>query len=104
MVQRNELSLHRRTSICHKLPEGFEEKLVVFLRHVTETSKQNNFLMSQIENADEMPLQFGMPSNYTVDDVQAQSLVIKTLGYDKMHVTVMLAVFSCTNDSKGKLK
>jgi len=30
--------------------------------------------------------------------------VIKTLGYDKMQVTVTLAVFSCTNDSKGKLK
>jgi hypothetical protein len=60
--------------------------------------------MSQIGNADEMPLQFGMPSNYTVDDVQAQSLVIKTMGYDKMHETVMLAVFSCTNDSKEKLK
>jgi hypothetical protein len=60
--------------------------------------------MSQIGNADEMSVQFGMPSNYTVDDAQAQSLVIKTLGYEKMHVTVMLAVFSCTNDSKGKLK
>lgn len=60
--------------------------------------------MSQIGNGDEMPVQFGMPSNYTVNDVLAQSLVIKTLGYDKMQVTVTLAVFSCTNDSKGKLK
>jgi hypothetical protein len=46
---------------------------------------------------------FGMPSNYTVDDIQAKSLVIKTLGFDKMHVTVMLAIFSCTNNNKGKL-
>jgi len=64
----------------------------------------NNYHISQRGNADEMPVQFGMPSSYTVDDVQAQSLVIKTLGYDKMHVNVMLPVFSCTNDSKGKLK
>jgi hypothetical protein len=86
------------------MPEGFEEKLAVFQRHVIETSKKNNYHMSQIGNADEMPVQFGTPSNYTVDNVQAQTLVIKTLGYDKIHVTVMLAVFSCTNDSKGKLK
>ena len=66
--------------------------------------KKNNYLISQIQNVDKMPVQFGMPSNYTVDDVHAQSLVIKTLGYDKTHVTVILAVFSCTNDSKGKLK
>jgi hypothetical protein len=69
-----------------------------------ETSKKNNDLMSQIGNADETPLQFGMPPNYTVDYVQAQSLVIKTLHYDTMYVTVMLVVFSCTNDSKRKFK
>ena len=59
--------------------------------------------MSQIENADQTPVHFDMPSNYNVDDIQAKPLVTETVGYDKMHVTVMSAVFSCTNDSKGKL-
>jgi hypothetical protein len=34
--------------------------------------------MNQIGNADEMPEHFDTPSNYTVDDAQAKSLVIKT--------------------------
>lgn len=47
---------------------------------------------------------YNVVHNYTVNDVQAQSLVIKTLGYDKMQVTVIMAVFSCTSNTKGKLK
>jgi hypothetical protein len=33
-----------------------------------------------------------MPSNYTVSDIRAKSLTIKTLGNGKVQVTVMLAL------------
>jgi hypothetical protein len=59
--------------------------------------------MSQIGNADEMPDHFLMPSNYTVDDVQAKSLVTKTQGFDNMHVTVTLAVFFAPMITKESL-
>jgi len=38
-----------------------------------------------------MPVYSDMPANYTVDE-QAKSVASKTLGYEKMRVTVMLAV------------
>jgi hypothetical protein len=50
----------------------------------------NDYLLSQIGNGDETPLYFDMPSNYTVDDTGAKSLIIKTSGHEKMQVTVML--------------
>jgi hypothetical protein len=46
--------------------------------------------MSQIGNADEMPVYFYMPCSQTVDDNGAKSLAIET-GYDRC-VIVMLAV------------
>jgi hypothetical protein len=58
---------------------------------VTILQKKNNYLLSQIGDANEIPVYSDMPSNYTVDE-EAKSVAIKTLGYEKMHVTVMLVV------------
>jgi hypothetical protein len=44
--------------------------------------------LSQTGNADEMPAYFDILSKYTVHDNGAKSVVIKTLGYEKMLVTV----------------
>lgn len=41
-----------------------------------------------------MPVYFGMSFSYTVNDVGAKSVVIKTLGYENKHVTVTLAVLT----------
>jgi len=38
-----------------------------------------------------MPVYSDMPAKYNVDE-EAKSMAIKMLGYEKMHVTVMLAV------------
>jgi len=90
MMQRNGFRLHRRTSLCHKLPADFKEKLVAFQQSVTRLQKKNNCLLSQIGDANEMPVYSDMPSNYNVEE--AKLVAIKTLGYEKMRVTVMLAV------------
>ena len=90
-MQRNGFRLHRRTSLCQKLPADFKEKLVAFQRSVTRLQKKNNCLLSQTGDANEIPVYSDMPSNYTVDE-EAKSVAIKTLGYEKMCVTVMLVV------------
>jgi hypothetical protein len=86
MMQRNGLSLHR--SSLHQNLAADLEKLVVV------TGLQNSYLLSQIGNANEMPVYVVMPSSYTVDDTGAKSVAIKTSGYEKMHVTLMLAVLA----------
>jgi hypothetical protein len=85
MMQRNGFRLHRRTSLCQKLPADFKEKLVAFQRSVTRLQKKNNCLLSHIGDANEMPAYSDMPSNYTVDE-EAKSVAVKTLGYEKMRV------------------
>jgi hypothetical protein len=35
-----------------------------------------------------------MQSSYTVNDIRAKSVVIKTTGYKRINVTTMLAVFA----------
>lgn len=68
-MRRNNFSLRRRTSICQKLPADFEEKLVAYQRHVIALRKETDFLLGQIGNADETPIWFDLPANYTVHDV-----------------------------------
>lgn len=44
----------------------------------------NCYILSQIGNADEMPVYFSVPSTYTVDDVRAQFVMIETSADEKM--------------------
>jgi len=53
--------------------------------------KKNNYLLSQIGDANEMSVYSDMPSNYTVEK-ETKSVAIKTLCYEKIHVTLMLVV------------
>jgi hypothetical protein len=70
----------------------FEEKLVGFQRHVIGLRKKHSYLLSQIGNADETPVYFDMPPNYTVDDTGAKSVAVKISGHENLCVSVMLAV------------
>jgi hypothetical protein len=94
MMWRNWFSLWQRTSLCQKLPSDFEEKLLAVQKHVIGPWKANNYLLSQIGNADETPVYFDMSSNYTVDDKGVKSVLIKTSGNEKMGLTVMLTVLA----------
>jgi hypothetical protein len=97
MTRRNGFSLWRRTSLCQRVPAGFEEKLVAFQRHVIGLRQKHSYLLSQIGNADETPVYFDMPPNYTVDDTGAKSVAVKTSGHEKMRATVMLVVLADGN-------
>jgi hypothetical protein len=55
MMRRNELPW-QRTSLCQKLLSDFKEKLLEFQKHVIGLQKANNYLLSQIGNADKTPV------------------------------------------------
>jgi DDE superfamily endonuclease. len=50
--------------------------------------------MVQTGNADETPIWFDMPCNYTIAKKGTKEVFIKTSGCGKQHVTVMLAITS----------
>lgn len=91
-MNRRELSIRRRTTICQKLPEQYEDKLIAFQKHVINLRKQNRYLLSQIGNADQTPVWFDMPENTTVNVRGERSVQVKTTGSEKQRCTVMLAI------------
>jgi len=44
----------------------------------------NNYILSQIGNADETPVYFDMPSNYSVHYISTKYMLNETLGNVKM--------------------
>lgn len=93
--KRKGFSLRRRTSICQKLPESYEEKLIAFQRFVINLRLSHDYLLGQMGNADQTPIFFDMPSNYTVESTGAKQVRIITSGNEKNRVTAMLC---CTAD------
>lgn len=91
-MRRFGLSLRRRTSICQKLPADFQEQLLSFQRYVIKHRKKTNYSLSQIGNADETPVYFDMPRNYTVNVKGAKEVKLRSTGYEKHRITVMLCV------------
>lgn len=91
-MRRKGFSLRRRTTICQKLPPDFEQKLVSYQGYLLFLRKKYQFLLSQIGNADETPIWLDMPRNYTVNEIGSRQVPIKTSGYEKQRVTVMLCI------------
>ena len=82
-MKRVGLSLRRRTTICQTFPVDLEKKLQSFQRHVIALWKENNFSMGQIGNADETPIWFDMPRNYTITEKGTKEVFIKISGCEK---------------------
>lgn len=89
-------SLRRRTSICQKIPAEYEEKPTAFQCHVIALHRQHNYIIGQINNADEAPTFLDMPSNYALDVCGSKEVHLRTTGTEKTRVTAMLA---CTADA-----
>ena len=91
-MKRAGLSLRRRTTICQKFPVDFEKNLQSFQRYVITLREKKNFLMGQIGNADETPIWFDIPRNYTITKKGTKEVFIKTSWCEKQRITVMLAI------------
>ncbi|KAL1444446.1 hypothetical protein MTO96_029867 [Rhipicephalus appendiculatus] len=96
-MKRKGFSLRRRTSICQKLPEEFEDQLLNFQRFVNRLREQKNYMMGQIGNADETPVWFDMPSSTTITQRGAKDVKLLPTGNEHSRFTVMLA---CTADGR----
>lgn len=94
-MKRKGFSLRRRTGVCQKLPEAFEEKLISFQRYVLSLRHKNDYELGHIGNADQTPVYFDMPANTTVESTGAKQVRVLTSGNEKARVTAMLA---CTAD------
>jgi hypothetical protein len=79
-----------RTSTSQMIPADFQEKLHNFKRHVIQLNKKQNYTLQHTEHADETEVYFDMPRNYTVDAKGAKEVKIRSTGYERQHVTVML--------------
>lgn len=94
LMRRQGLSLRRRTTICQKLPNEFEEKLLSYQRYIIGERRKHNYPMSAMGNADETPVFFDMVSNNTVNEIGAKTVTIKTTGNEKLRVSVMLTALA----------
>jgi hypothetical protein len=65
-MKRKGLSLRRRTSLSQQMPKDFDDKIIAFHKFVIRLKKNNSYLLSQIDNADQTPLYFDMLTNMTI--------------------------------------
>lgn len=96
-MRRKGFALRRRTSICQKLPEEYEDKLIEFQLYVNSLRRQHGYVFGQIGNADETPVWFDMPSSTTVCERGAKEVKLLSTGSEHSRFTVML---SCTADGR----
>ncbi|KAJ8891831.1 hypothetical protein PR048_004385 [Dryococelus australis] len=63
-------------------------------QHVIQFRQKHSYLLSQIGNTDEMPVYFHITARRTVDVKDKNTILMKTSGNEKLHITVMLAVLA----------
>ena len=90
-MNRTGLVLRTKTHISQKLPKDVEDKVLNFQKFVINERKNHAYLLSNIGNMDETPLNFDVPHNKTVNIKGQKSISIKTTGHEKDHFTVVLA-------------
>lgn len=81
-----------RTSLREQLLPCCEEKVVDFHKFVIRLRQDREFVLSQIGNADQTPVNSDLSMNRTVEQRGEGSVLIKTTGAEKQRFTVMLPV------------
>ena len=90
LMNRNNLSNRRRTTIAQRLPDDLIEKQQEFLAFIMYRRIQHDYPLAFISNMDETPMTFDLPSNITIDETGARSISIRTTGHEKTNFTVVL--------------
>ena len=90
-MQRNGLSLRRKTTTAQQEPNRAIDKLISYILQVCRLSRQHQYDPSCIIAMDETPVWDDMVSSMTIDRVGAQSVPLKTTGHEKVMVTICLA-------------
>jgi hypothetical protein len=90
--RRHNFSLRAKTSLSQRLPADLEEKLESFHNYVNDKRDQYDFGSDLIVNMDETPAYFDLAPGKTVNRTGEKSVLIRTTGAEKRHLTVVLAV------------
>ncbi|KAK0134673.1 TBC1 domain family member 13 [Merluccius polli] len=90
-LQRNNLSVRRRTTVAQKDARHFTGKLVSFVTFTTRLIEKRKIQVKNIIAMDETAVWFDMVASTTVDTRGARSVPLKTTGHEKSHFTVVLA-------------
>lgn len=93
-LDRNHLSLRRRTTVGQKLPRDLIPKVTSFIMKVRRIRHSKAFPLSSIGNMDETPLWLDMPGDTTITNSGARSVPIRTTGHEKGRFTVALSAMA----------
>jgi len=90
-MERQGLSLRRRTTVAQKTPDELTEKLVSIVLYVRKLRINNQVEPGDIIAMDETAVWFDMLANTTVDYTGAKSVALKTTGHEKARLGEILA-------------
>lgn len=99
-MKRKRFSSRRRTSLCQKLPEAYEEKLLAFQTFVIKLWHSHSCPTGMIGNADQMAVFSNMPANYTAEVRSMKPVRILSSENQKTRVTAL----QCCLDNRHQLK
>jgi len=92
--KKNNFVLRRASHIGQPLPSDYMNKITIFLKDIIDKRKilkiDNNNL-HLIINVDETPIFFDAPFESTIDQKGFKQVNIKTSGYEKERISVILA-------------
>jgi hypothetical protein len=74
------------------MPKDFEDKVIDFHRYVVQLRNRNNYVLSQIANVDQTPLNFDMPHQTAITEKDDKSVIMRTTGCEKQRCAIMLAI------------
>ena len=78
LMERKDLVMRHKTKIAQKLPAEMDEKVINFQRYVIKKRVEHQYALANIGNMDEMPMNFDMPPNRTVNSKGSKTVLIKT--------------------------
>jgi len=88
--QRHSLVLRMKTLLAQELPATLEERIMAFRSQLQRLKEINKFEV--IGNMDETPLYFDVVPNRILDKKGKKSIIVRTTGSQKRHLTVTLCV------------
>jgi hypothetical protein len=78
--------------MVQKLPGDLEDKVKSFTTFIKDLRNENEFDDDVVINMVETPVFFDLVQNKTIHQAGSKSIIVRTTGGDKRHVTVILAI------------
>ena len=95
--KRHSLTIRKPTHVGRTINKQAEFTLSSFIREAFELRKFYHFYDDLICNIDETPLIFNLVPNKVVAMKGGKTVIVKTLGKEKVHYTVLLGILSNEN-------